>query len=291
MSLCRRSVRPAPAASNACGSPGTGLQVPGRAAVVEHRLAEQLDLDRAVEALDRAHEHVVGVVVGRRARVRGRRARLALAPRADRSARRARPPSRSRSARSSRARWCPARSGGRPARPSRTARAGSRRRRGRGSPRTRSASQSAAGTATRRCRRGRPARPCGSRRGRRSRRSAGTARCRATRSSNGVAVGLRAIPRVHRAGAAQARRALESPGSAARLRVSRDVGICPDTMHTPQGARHHAAPFPSATSRRRRGAQPPSAITCATALISARCVKACGKLPRWRPLRASSSSA
>ena len=34
-----------------------------------------------------------------------------------------------------------------------------------------------------------------------------------------------------------------------------------------------------------------SSITCATALISARCVNACGKLPRWRPLRASSSSA
>ena len=41
-----------------------------RAAVVEHRLADQLDLDAAVEAFDRAHEHVVGVVVGRRPRVR-----------------------------------------------------------------------------------------------------------------------------------------------------------------------------------------------------------------------------
>src|SRR5579863_276236 len=55
----------------------------GGAAVVEHRLAEQLDLDRAMEALDRANEHVVGVVIGRRARVSGRCAGLALAPGAD----------------------------------------------------------------------------------------------------------------------------------------------------------------------------------------------------------------
>ena len=41
-----------------------------RAAVVEDRLADQLDLDAAFEALDRAHEHVVGVVVGRRPGVR-----------------------------------------------------------------------------------------------------------------------------------------------------------------------------------------------------------------------------
>ena len=34
-----------------------------------------------------------------------------------------------------------------------------------------------------------------------------------------------------------------------------------------------------------------SAITCETALISARWVNACGKLPRWRPVGASSSSA
>ena len=32
-------------------------------------------------------------------------------------------------------------------------------------------------------------------------------------------------------------------------------------------------------------------ITCITALIRARCVKACGKLPRWRPVRGSISSA
>ena len=40
------------------------------ATVVEDRLADELDLDRALEAFDRAHEHVVGVVVGRRTRVR-----------------------------------------------------------------------------------------------------------------------------------------------------------------------------------------------------------------------------
>ena len=34
-----------------------------------------------------------------------------------------------------------------------------------------------------------------------------------------------------------------------------------------------------------------SRMTCITALMSARCVKACGKLPRWRPVDASSSSA
>ena len=40
------------------------------AAVVEDGLADELDLDVAVDALDRPHEHVVGVVVGGRTRVR-----------------------------------------------------------------------------------------------------------------------------------------------------------------------------------------------------------------------------
>jgi hypothetical protein len=40
------------------------------AAVVECRLADELDLYLSLEAFDRAHEHVVGVVVGRRAGVR-----------------------------------------------------------------------------------------------------------------------------------------------------------------------------------------------------------------------------
>ena len=40
------------------------------AAVVERRLADELELDLAVDALDRPHQHVVAVVVGRRPRVR-----------------------------------------------------------------------------------------------------------------------------------------------------------------------------------------------------------------------------
>ena len=44
--------------------------------------------------------------------------------------------------------------------------------------------------------------------------------------------------------------------------------------------------------RERPSARSPSArITCMTALISARWVNACGKLPRWRPVRGSISSA
>src|SRR5262245_4353276 len=43
------------------------------AAVVEHGLTDELDLDVAFQALDRAHEHVLAVVVGRWARVRSDR--------------------------------------------------------------------------------------------------------------------------------------------------------------------------------------------------------------------------
>ena len=42
-----------------------------RPAVVEHRLADQLDLDGALQAPDGAHQQVIGVVVGRRPGVRG----------------------------------------------------------------------------------------------------------------------------------------------------------------------------------------------------------------------------
>ena len=42
-----------------------------RAPVVENRLAHQLDVDAAVEAEDRAHEHVVAVLVGGGPSVRG----------------------------------------------------------------------------------------------------------------------------------------------------------------------------------------------------------------------------
>ncbi len=65
-----RIVWPAPVASAACRPPSTSVHSAGVAAVVEDRLADELDLDAALEALDRAHEHVVGVVVGRRPRVR-----------------------------------------------------------------------------------------------------------------------------------------------------------------------------------------------------------------------------
>jgi hypothetical protein len=42
-----------------------------RAPVVERRLAHQLDLDLSVQAPDRAHHHVLGVLVRRRTGVRG----------------------------------------------------------------------------------------------------------------------------------------------------------------------------------------------------------------------------
>ena len=58
----------------------------GRGAVVEHRLAHDLDLHLALDALDHPHQQVVGVVVGRRARVA--RAVLVVVPRRRSSARR-----------------------------------------------------------------------------------------------------------------------------------------------------------------------------------------------------------
>ena len=51
----------------------------GGATVVERRLGDDLDLDLPVDALDRAHEHVIGVVVGRGACVR--RDRVLVVPR------------------------------------------------------------------------------------------------------------------------------------------------------------------------------------------------------------------
>ena len=53
-----------------CRSSSTSVHSAGVAAVVERRLADELDLDLAVDALDGAHQHVVAVVVGRRPRVR-----------------------------------------------------------------------------------------------------------------------------------------------------------------------------------------------------------------------------
>ena len=82
MSVCSRIVWPAPLASAVWRSVADQRPLRRRAAVVEDRLADQLDLDLAVEAEDRAHQHVVAVVVGRRARVR--RDRVLAAPRAHR---------------------------------------------------------------------------------------------------------------------------------------------------------------------------------------------------------------
>jgi hypothetical protein len=69
------------------GRPVVADHLPARrcAPVVEHRLAYRLDLDLALDALDQAHEHVIGVVVGGRAGVRGL-VRVLVVPRADREA-------------------------------------------------------------------------------------------------------------------------------------------------------------------------------------------------------------
>ena len=149
----------------------------GVGAVVEHRLADELDLHLALDALDRAHEQVVGVVVGRRARVARSRARCRATRRS--SARRAR-----------RSQPCgvihvvsimfvpgivaPAGRHVDAVGPD----AEAARRRGRAARRRPTASRSAAGTSTRSSRRGDAARRCGSPTGSRSRRSAGTARRR-----------------------------------------------------------------------------------------------------------------
>ena len=62
------------------------------APVVEDGLADELDLDVSLEALDGADEHVVGVVVGRRPRVRrDRRPRRPAAPWSARRGRRSSP--------------------------------------------------------------------------------------------------------------------------------------------------------------------------------------------------------
>ena len=66
MSVWSRIVWPAPLASAAWRSSSDQRPLGRDAAVVEDGLADQLDLDLAVEAQDRAHEHVVAVVVGRR---------------------------------------------------------------------------------------------------------------------------------------------------------------------------------------------------------------------------------
>ena len=54
----------------------------GCASIVEGRLADDFELDLSLEALDRPHEHVVGIVVPGRARVR--RDLILVIPGADR---------------------------------------------------------------------------------------------------------------------------------------------------------------------------------------------------------------
>ena len=66
----RRIVCSAPLASAAWRPPST-IYIRRHAAVVEGRLADELDLNPAFKAVDRSHQHMVGVVVGRRPGVRG----------------------------------------------------------------------------------------------------------------------------------------------------------------------------------------------------------------------------
>ncbi len=79
-SVCSRIVCPAPRRVGGVAVAVDQRPLGRRAAVVEDRLADELDLDAALEALDRAHEHVVGVVVGRRARVRRDRVLVVAGP-------------------------------------------------------------------------------------------------------------------------------------------------------------------------------------------------------------------
>ena len=142
----RRSVTPAPLAS-AVWRPSLQRPLGRGAPVVEDRLADELHLDAALDALDRPHQQVVAVVVGGRARVR--RDGVLAACAGPSSARRARRPSRSACATSSRACWCRARTRARPGRRCRTARRGSSRPGGPAASRTRSASRTTARTASR----------------------------------------------------------------------------------------------------------------------------------------------
>ncbi len=146
----------------------------GHAAVVESRLADELDLDMTVEAFDGAHEHVIRVVVRRRSSMGRDRVLPLRRPHRERIANL--DPSRRR---------LPGRHedvGSRLVRPlgrmsrSRTVRAGTTLRRDRGCSRRCSAHRSAGRRASRSRRRARRARPCGSSRETRSPRWAGTAR-------------------------------------------------------------------------------------------------------------------
>ena len=189
-----------------------------RAPVVERRLADQVDLDPALEALDRPHQHVVGVVVGRRPRVR--RDRVLVLPRphrqrvADDDPARGRLPRRHEHVRpglvDARRRVVDAE----------RARSGRSPPGGRAGWRRRSARRSGARTASRSTRPARRARPCGSRRGTRSRRSAGTARA-PWRSGDPARRALTTPPtaRASRRGPPRARPRPPGPTSPARRRA------------------------------------------------------------------------
>ena len=183
-----RRVRPAPLASAAWRSSPTSVHSGRDAAVVEHRLADEVDVDAALDALDRAHEQVVGVVVERRARVR--RDRVLDAPRAERErVAHDDPPGRhvpggDQRVRArlvlarGRARWSPNGPSRKWPRLAVQQRAEHAR-----------ASRSAGRTASRSRRRAPRARPCGSSTGTRSRRSAGTATARRRSAACALDVG------------------------------------------------------------------------------------------------------
>ncbi len=154
-----------------------------RRAVVEHRLADHLDLHLALDAFDHPHEQVVGVVVGRRARVA--RAVLVVVPFADRQrVDHADPALRRHPRRLDHVRPGDVAPAGRHVQ-RHTARRARTPRRGRAARRRSTASRSAAGTSTRSTRRRRPARRCDSPTGSHSRRSVGTAISSRTPESEG----------------------------------------------------------------------------------------------------------
>jgi hypothetical protein len=172
----------------------------GRAPVVEHRLAHGLDLNRALDALDVSHQHVIGIVVGRRPRVRGL-VGVGVVPGPDRQPVMDDDPARRGHPRGLDDHRAPARSAPTAARPSRTGRRGTSRPAGPAAPRTRSASRTGARTSTRYCRRGRPARRVAVRqervvRDRRERRAAAerqvVGRDRDARAHRGRSVSIRA---------------------------------------------------------------------------------------------------
>ena len=163
------------AAARVRGEPFLVHQAPARllGRVVKGGLADRLDLDRPMDALDRAQEHVLGV---QRTEPTGAHALAVLDRSAEQvRARRGRPSSRWGSSSSSRARSSPACTASQPVPATRWDRVERRPRRGRAGPRTRSASRSGAGKATRPFRPKPQAPRCGSPIGSRSRRSRETA--------------------------------------------------------------------------------------------------------------------